>query len=113
MEFSKEQINFLDVNISQNEGTLQTDPCCKSTDTLQFLHFRSCHRYVYKKSIPYGQAIQMKRICSNEEKLSSRLEDLGHWFYRRGYKKEMIHSVIQKAHSMNRENLLKQTCKTG
>ena len=57
MEFSKEQINFLDAKISQKEGTLQTDLHCKSTDTHQFLHFRSCHCYSYKKSILYGQAI--------------------------------------------------------
>ena len=105
MEFSKMQINFLDVNISQKESALQTDLYCKSTDTYQFIHFRSCHCYVYKKSIPYGQAI---RLCSNEEKLSSRLEDLEHWFCSRGYKKEMVHSEIQKLHSMNRENLLKK-----
>ena len=78
VEFSKEQINFRDVKISQKEGTLQTHLYCKWTDTHQFLHFRSCHHYSYKKSIPYGQAIRMKRICSNEEKLSSRLEDLEH-----------------------------------
>ena len=80
MEFSKEQINFLDVNISQKEGALQTDLYCKSTDSHQFLHVRSCHRYVYKTLIPHGQAIRLKRICSNEEKLSSRLEDLEHCF---------------------------------
>ena len=80
---------------------------CKSTDTHQFLHFRSCHRYSYKKSIPYGQAIRMKRICSNEENISSRLEDLEHWFCSSDYKKEMVHSKIQKVHSMNREDLLK------
>ena len=80
----------------------------KSPDTHQFLHFRSCHRYVYKKSIPYGQAIRMKRICSNEEKLSSRLEDLEHWFCSRGYRKEIVHSEIQKVHSMHRENLLRK-----
>ena len=50
----------------------------------------------------------MKRICSNEEKLSSRLEDLELWFCSSGYKKEMVHSEIQKVHSMNRENLLKK-----
>ena len=33
MAFSKEPINFLDVNISQKEGALQTDLYCKSTDT--------------------------------------------------------------------------------
>ena len=68
MGFSKEQINFLDVRISQEEGALPTDLYCKSTDTHQFLHFRSCHHYIYKKSIPYGQAIRMKRICSNDMK---------------------------------------------
>ena len=63
MEFSKEQINFLDVNISQKEGALQTDLYYKSTDTHQFLHFRSCHRYIYKKSIPYGQTVRMKEFA--------------------------------------------------
>ena len=106
--FSKEQINFLDVNISQKEGNLQTELYCKSTDTHRFLHFRSCCPYVYKTSMPYGQAIRMKRICSNEEKLSSQLEDLEHWLCSRSYKKEMVHSEIQKNRSMNRGDLLKK-----
>ena len=80
MEFSKVQINFLDVNISQKESVLRNNLYFTSTDTHQFLHFRSCHRFVYKMSMPYQQAIPIKRICSNEEKLSSRLEDLEHWF---------------------------------
>ena len=50
----------------------------------------------------------MKRICSSEKILSSRLEDLEHWFYSMGYKKEIIHCEIQKVHSMNRENLLRK-----
>ena len=61
-----------------------------------------------KKLIPYGQAIRLKRICSNKEKLSSRLENLEHWFCNRGYREEMVHSEIQKVHSMNRKNLLKK-----
>ena len=50
----------------------------------------------------------MKRIYSNWEKLSSQLEDLEQWFYKSGYKKEMVHSEIEKDHSMNRENLLRK-----
>ena len=50
----------------------------------------------------------MKRICSNEKNLSSRLEDLEHWICSRGYKKEVVHSEIQKIYSMNRENLLRK-----
>ena len=49
-EISKEQINFLDVNISKKEGALQTDLYCRLTDAHQFQHFRSFHRYVYKIS---------------------------------------------------------------
>ena len=79
MEFSKEQINFVDVSVYQKDGALQTDLYCKLTDTHHFLHFGSCHRFVYIKSIPYEQAIQMKIICSNQKKkLSLRLEDLEH-----------------------------------
>ena len=50
----------------------------------------------------------MKEICSHEEKLSSHLEDLEHWFCSRDYKKQMVHSEFQKVHSMNRENLLRK-----
>ena len=49
----------------------------------------------------------MKRICSNEVQLSSRLEDLEHWFCSRDYKKQMmIHNKMRKVH-MTKENLLR------
>ena len=48
----------------------------------------------------------MKRICSNEVQLSSRLEDLEHWFCNRDYKKQMIHNKMRKVH-MTKENLLR------
>ena len=68
MEYSQKQINFIDVLISknENESSLVTSLFTKSTDSYQYLHATSCHRSIYKKSIPYGQAIRMKRICSNE-----------------------------------------------
>ena len=50
----------------------------------------------------------MKKNCSNEKKLSSRLEDLEHWFCSRSYKKKMVHSELQKVYTMNRENLFKK-----
>ena len=55
----------------------------------------------------------MERICSNEKKITSRLEDLEHWFCSRGYKKKMVHSEFQKVYTMNRENLLKKREKQG
>ena len=71
MEFSKEQINFLDVNISQKEGALQTEPYCKPADTHQFLHFGSCPSLYLQKVNPVWTGYSNEKICSNEEKLSS------------------------------------------
>ena len=68
MEYCQKQIFFKDVLISKNDNecSLITSLFTKSTNTHQCLHATSCHRPVNKKSIPYGPAFQMKRICSNE-----------------------------------------------
>ena len=110
MEYSQKQINFSDVLISKNdnESSLVTSLFTKSTDSHQYLHATSCHRSIYKKSIPYGQAIRMKRICSNEVDLQRKLLDLESWLTDRGYKSEIIRPEIQKVNLIDRNNLLKK-----
>ena len=71
--FKRANKTFLDVNISEKESALQTYIVSQQILTSSYI-LDLVHLYVYKKSTPYGQAIQMKRICSNEERLSSRLE---------------------------------------
>ena len=56
------------------DNKLQTDSYCKPNDTHQYLHAQS--RIVYKRSIAYRQVVRFKRICSIEEKLNNRLEQL-------------------------------------
>ena len=63
-EWSKEEINFLDVNVRLQNRQLETDLHIKPTDTHHFLDSTSCHSYHYKKSIPYSQALRYNRICS-------------------------------------------------
>ena len=48
-EYSKEEVNFLDVNIKLIDGELKTDLFVKPTDTHQFLDPTSCHPYHCKK----------------------------------------------------------------
>ena len=112
MEFSKEEMNFLDVNISQKDSVLQTDLYYKSTDIHQFLHFRPCDRYVYEKSMPYGQVLDMKKICYNKEKSSFQLEDLEHRFCSRGYKNEVVNIDIQKSSLHEKRKSVKKTRET-
>ena len=63
MDYSKNSINFLDGKLSKSESgnTLCTSLFTKPTDTHQFLHATSCYiRSIYKRSIPYGQALRIK-----------------------------------------------------
>ena len=75
-EISKDSVSYLDVLVSRNGGVLETDLYCKSTDTHQYLQKGSCHPWHVKKTIPYGQALRIRRICSDEKKFRMRSEEL-------------------------------------
>ena len=76
MDYSYETLNFMDVQVSKKNSTLETDLYCKDTDRNQYLHAKSCHRYVYKKYISFGPAIRLRRIISNDIVLDERLKEL-------------------------------------
>ena len=101
-DFSYETINFLDVQVSKRNSTLETDLYCKDTDRHQYLHAKSCHRYVYKKHIPFGQAIRLRRIISDDIVLDERLKELETWFANRGYNSEKVKPEIERVKNMNR-----------
>ena len=48
-EWSKTQINFLDVRVYLENGNIKTDLYVKPIDTHQYLHSSSCHPYHCKK----------------------------------------------------------------
>ena len=96
------------ISKNDNESTLVTSLFTKSTNSHQHLHATSCHRSIYKKPIPYVQAIRMERICSNEVDLQRKLLDLESWLTDRGYKSEIIRPEIQKVNLIDRTNLLKK-----
>ena len=106
MDYSDTTINFLDVSVTKNSTKLSTDLFTKDTDSHQYLHATSCHPYSCKKSIPYGQAIRIKRICSDPEQLKLRLEDLSNWLVNRGYKQEIVSQQIHRVDAIDRETLL-------
>ena len=58
-EYSKEKVNFSDVNIKLIDGELKTDLLVKATDTHQFLDPTSCHPNHCKMRIPYSQAVRL------------------------------------------------------
>ena len=66
-ETSRNNISFLDTYTTCKNVIMSTDIYNKSTDKHQYLSTQSCHPKHCTKSIPYNQALRIKRICSNEQ----------------------------------------------
>ena len=105
-KYSSETIDFLDVQLSVNEGNITTDLYVKPTDTHQYLHASSCHVYHSKKSIPYSQALRLNRICSNNSLFDKRCNQLEDWLCKRGYSSKMVRKQILAARRFSRDDLL-------
>ena len=98
----------MDFQVSKKNSTLETNLYCKDTDRHQYLHAKSCHRCVYKKYIPFGQAIRLRRIISDDIVLDKCFKELETWFRNRGY--NLIRPEIEGVKTMNRTDLLSE-CK--
>ena len=107
-EKSRDSVSYLDVSVSRKGQTLETDLYCKSTDTHQYLQKSSCHPWHVKKAIPYGQALRIRRICSDEKKFRMRSEELVGWLVNRGYKEYFVREQIVRASKLDREKLFNQ-----
>ena len=74
-KYSRERIDFLDVEIIKEGNQFLTDVFVKSTDTHQYLHATSYHVYHSKKSIPYSQTLRFNRICSDNQLFDKRCNE--------------------------------------
>ena len=59
---NKENIRFLDLNVSLSGNKLTADLHTKSTDKHQYLHYTSAHPPHTKRSVTYSQALRLSRI---------------------------------------------------
>ena len=72
-----------------------TDLYCKTTDCHQYLHYDSCHPDHMKKARIYSQVLQIKRLCSDGDKLQKHLENLKNWFCERGYPGDILMNICK------------------
>jgi hypothetical protein len=63
-EISLDKVNFLDTTVKKVGNKLQTDLYQKPTDSHSYLLYNSAHPQRCKDSIPYGQFLRIRRICS-------------------------------------------------
>ena len=87
---------------------LQTAIYKKQTDQQNYLDARSEHLKLLKDSIPYSQALQIKRICSSQQEFLSHTAKMINQFQKRGYDRSLIEQQINKANLKDREQLLQE-----
>ena len=90
-EPSTNSCNFLDLNISVQNGKFVTDLYGKHTDKSRALLPSSAHPNHITTNIIYSMAFRLLRICSGEENFNKRLIELKEEFLMtRGYKSNII-----------------------
>ena len=95
------------MEVINESGKLETDVYVKPTDSHQYLHYSSCHPSACKKSIPYAQAMRLRRICSKPCFFEKRVLDLCNYLTERGYKRSFVQKRIRKARQVSRQDALR------
>ena len=109
---SPSNIPFLDVMVSIKDGSIETDLDTKPTDKHQYLLVSSCHPQHTKRSIPFGLALRLRRICSNPDNYKQRTNELIDYLANRGYDKTFLKTQIQRASDILRTDALTNKPKT-
>ncbi|XP_072436175.1 uncharacterized protein [Chiloscyllium punctatum] len=109
MDYSRLSVSILDTCVSIKDGHLSTTLYHKPTDNLTMLHFSSFHPKHIKTAIPYGHALHIHRICSDEEERDEHLEVLKDALTRMGYDAQLIDRQFQRATARNCNDLRRQT----
>ena len=63
------EVILLDTRVYLGNNRIETNLHVKPTDEHQYLRMDSCQLKHCKTSIPYSQALRLRRICSEEEGL--------------------------------------------
>ncbi len=100
------QIEFLDTMVKNKDDWISTDLYVKPTDRHIYVHEKSSHSNSVKRAIPYGLAIRLKRICSEESDYQRHKLELKQQLRKRGYSGKSIERQLRKADVIPREDTL-------
>ena len=98
-------IRFLDVSVSLHNGkivTTFTPNLQTNTNTLWYLVRSSCHSIHTKCAIPLSLALRLRRICSTNETLTLRTNELIDYLHKRGYNRYFLQREIQRVNNITR-----------
>lgn len=105
MELNRHKLPFLDVLVLKEDKQLHTDIFYKTTDTHQYLDYRSCHPKHTKRNIPYCLARRICAIVSKANVRERRLNELKTFLKQQHYPEPIIIKGIEKAKKLNTNEL--------
>ncbi|XP_072000593.1 uncharacterized protein [Engystomops pustulosus] len=108
----RNDIEFLDVLFDVDEnGLIRSDVYRKKTSTNSLLHASSSHPAKLIRSIPTGQFLRIRRICSTDSNFEKQAIDMKARFQERGYPMRTIEQGYQRAKRTKRMDLLTRKIK--
>ena len=95
-KYSKSSTKSLDTKICKNKvkNKLLTAIYWKPTDRRNFLDSTSAHPKPLINSIPFSQALRLKKICSETPELNKHLHELKESFINRDYKEHFLTQFV-------------------
>ena len=112
-EFSFQKIQFLDLEIYQEDGKLKTNIYVKPSNKQLYLDFHSNHPDHCKNAIPYSQALRVVEKCSDKELMDTELVKLKEKFRERNYSEQLLGEKFGQAKKKDRRNLTFQDRKNN
>ena len=88
------------------DGNISTDVYQKPTDTHPYLNCTSAHPEHLKRSIPYSQALRLRRICSSNTILRERIKQYSEYFVACGYKRQIVLNEMSKVLAFTQDECL-------
>ncbi|CAJ0961192.1 unnamed protein product [Ranitomeya imitator] len=116
-KYDSQTVEFLDVLLHKDEkGEVQTNIFRKPTSTNMLLHATSSHPGYMIQSVPTGQFLRLRRLCSSDVEFIKQADDLKLRLKERGFSNRMIKKAFNRARYASRNTLLygpKQMSKSG
>jgi hypothetical protein len=95
--------NFLDLQVTLEQGYLSFKPYRKPLNSYERLPFTSAHPVHVKRAAFCGEVSRMARLCSNSNSYFTEIGYVRDIYLRRGYPSQLLHTWI-KAEAKNRWN---------
>ena len=106
MQTNEYQLPFLHVMVIKINTSISTDIYFKSTDSKQYLNFKSCHPKHTKVNIPFSLARRICTIVSDISVRNVRLKELASSVNDRKYSIQVVKTGFLKALQIPRSSLL-------